>query len=260
MPRLEPLSVRLRRLSLAASLGLTLALAGTAALTTPSRAAERHGGPPAEHGPAAAGTAGSPNLAGPEAERAEPELGETPRHEGAEGEAHTTEGEHGGGMPQLDAESFPSQIFWLIVAFAGLYYLLRRKALPRVAEILEARQERIGADLDRAARLRSEAEEAQRRHEQVVAEAQTRASAEAKAVQERVQAEIAKRQAGLDAGLGKQLAEAESRIGAARERALSEVQNVAAEVAAVAVERLAGLKVGEAEVRDALARVTAEAA
>jgi hypothetical protein len=35
---------------------------------------------------------------------------------------------------------------------------------------------------------------------------------------------------------------------------------VAAEVAAVAVERLAGLKVGEAEVRERLARVTAEAA
>jgi F-type H+-transporting ATPase subunit b len=163
-------------------------------------------------------------------------------------------------MPQLDAESFPSQIFWLIVAFGRLYYLLHRKALPRVAEILEARQERIGADLDRAARLRSEAEEAQRRHEQVVAEAQARASAEAKAVQERVQAEIAKRQAGLDADLGKQLAEAESRIGAARERALSEVQNVAAEVAAVAVERLAGLKLDAAEVREALNRVQAEAA
>jgi F-type H+-transporting ATPase subunit b len=203
---------------------------------------------------------GSPNLAGPEAERVEPELREVPRHEGAEHDADTSEGEHGGGMPQLDSESYPSQIFWLIVAFATLFYLLNRKALPRVAEILEARQERIGADLDRAARLRGEAEEAQRRHEQVVAEAQARAAAEAKAVQERVQAEIAKRQAGLDADLARQLADAESRIGAAREQALAEVQNVAAEVAGVAVERLAGLKVGEAEVREALRRVQAEAA
>lgn len=259
MSRLEPLSARLRRSSPAVALGLALALVGTAALA-PSHAAETHGGPPAEHGPAASGTAGSPNLATPDAERSEPELRETPRHEGAEGEAHTTEGEHGAGMPQLDSESFPSQIFWLIVAFGTLYYLLNRKALPRVAEILEARQERIGADLDRAARLRSEAEEAQRRHEQVVAEAQARSGAEAKAVQERVQAEIAKRQAGLDADLAKQLADAESRIGAARERALAEVQNVAAEVAGAAVERLAGLKLDAAEVREALNRVQAEAA
>ena len=63
-------------------------------------------------------------------------------------------------MPQLDTTWFASQIFWLIIAFSVLYYLLSRKALPRLAEILEARQDRIAADLDEAERLRREAEEA----------------------------------------------------------------------------------------------------
>ena len=89
--------------------------------------------------------------------------------------------EHGGGLPQLDAHTFPSQIFWLIVSFLALYWLLSRKALPRVGDILEARQERIAADLDRAAALRNEAEEALRKHQAVVAEAQARAAAQLKA-------------------------------------------------------------------------------
>jgi F-type H+-transporting ATPase subunit b len=208
---------------------------------------------------------GSAPAAEPEL-REEPRIGETPgghgtaQEHGADAADHGAEGQHGGGMPQLDASTFPSQIFWLVIAFVTLYYLMRRKALPRVAEILEARQERIAADLDRAARLREEAEQAQRQQEAVVAEAQARALEQLKAVQERVSAETAQRQAELDADLGRQLAEAEARIGAAREQALGELQSVAAEVAQAAVERLAGLKVSEAEAKAALGRVMAEAA
>ena len=118
--------------------------------------------------------------------------------------------EHGGGLPQLDAATFPSQIFWLIVSFGALYWLFSRKALPRVGEILEARQERIAADLDRAATLRGEAEAALRRHEAMVAEAQATPRPTIKATQDRLAAEASKRQAELDAELNAKLAEAET--------------------------------------------------
>src|SRR5215207_1563076 len=113
---------------------------------------------------------------------------------GAEGfEKGVEAAEHGGGLPQLNAATFPSQIFWLLVSFAALYWLFSRKALPRVGEILEARQKRIAADLDRAATLRAEAEEALRRHQAVIAEAQATAAAELKTTQDRLMAEAAKR-------------------------------------------------------------------
>jgi len=82
--------------------------------------------------------------------------------------------EGGGGLPQLDARTYPSQIFWLIVSFALLYRLLKTKAIPRIADILETRQDRIGADLDRAARLRADAEAALKKHDSILAEAQAR--------------------------------------------------------------------------------------
>jgi F-type H+-transporting ATPase subunit b len=168
--------------------------------------------------------------------------------------------EHGGGLPQLDASTFASQIFWLIVCFAALYWLFSRKALPRVGEILEARQERIAADLDRAAALRNEAEEALRKHEAVVAEAQARASAQLKETQDRLTAEAARRQAELDGQLHAKLAEAEGRIAAAKDAALAQIQGVAAEVAKAAVQRLTGIEVAADEADATVAHVLGEAA
>jgi F-type H+-transporting ATPase subunit b len=168
--------------------------------------------------------------------------------------------EHGGGLPQLDASTFPSQIFWLILSFATLYWLFSRKALPRVGEILEARQERIAADLDRAAVLRSEAEAALHKHQAALAEAQARAAAQLKETQDRLAAEAARRQAELDAELNAKLAEAEGRIGAAKDAALAQIEGVAAEVARAAVQRLAGIEVAADEARSTVARVLREAA
>jgi F-type H+-transporting ATPase subunit b len=168
--------------------------------------------------------------------------------------------EHGGGLPQLDAHTFPSQIFWLIVSFLALYWLLGRKALPRVGEILEARQGRIAADLDRAAAMRNEAEEALRKHEAVVAEAQARAAAQLKETQDRLAADAAKRQAELDSDLHAKLAEAETRIGAAKDSALAQIQGMAADVAKAAVQRLTGIEVAAQEVEATVKRVLGEAA
>jgi F-type H+-transporting ATPase subunit b len=158
-------------------------------------------------------------------------------------------------MPQLDVSTFSSQIFWLIVCFGTLYYLLSRKALPRVSEILEARQDRIAADLDQAQRLRREAETALAIYEQAMAKAQGEAHALLADVQNRLQEEAAERQAELDRKLAAQVAEAEGGIAAARERALAEIADAAAGAAQAAAERLAGVTVSAAAAKTALRKV-----
>ncbi len=174
---------------------------------------------------------------------------------------HAAAAEHGSaGMPQLDATTYASQIFWLIVTFGVLFWLLSRKALPRVAEILEARQDRIAADLDRAAELRAEAEAAERKHAEVVAEAQARAQTQMKEVADRLAADTARRIAALDAELAAKLKDAEARIAASRDAALAELRDVAIESARVAARRLAGIEVDRAAAAAALDRVTGEAA
>ncbi len=232
MGRLEPLFKHLLVLGTVAVIGLAAPMAFAETTTEP---AAHHAAAAEEPGPA-----GGPGVAGFE--------------EGVH------EAEHGGGLPQLDALTYPSQIFWLIVSFAVLYYLLSRRALPRVSEILEARQERIAADLDRAATLRAEAEEALRQHQTVLAEAHAKAAAAIKETQDRLVAEATQRQAAVDAELAKKLADAETSIKSAKESALAQVQDVATEVAQAAVERLAGLDVSRADVEAAVNQVLREAA
>jgi F-type H+-transporting ATPase subunit b len=163
-------------------------------------------------------------------------------------------------VPQLEAWTFASQIFWLIVLFSALYYLLSRRALPRITEVLEARQDRIAADLDQAQRLRIEAEQALKTYEARVARAREDAQGLLSEIQARLQAEAAGRQAELDRQLTEQLQAAERRIAEARQAALRELEEAAVSAAQAAAERLAGLKVTKRAAQAALRQVLGEAA
>ncbi len=198
--------------------------------------------------------------AGGEAEAAADHAPTTEERAEAVGLEHSDEHGAGTGMPQLDASTFASQILWLVITFAVLYYLLQKKALPRVADILEARQERISNDLDKAAALRVEAEAAAEEYAKVVSAAQTKASEAIKATRDSVAADIAARTATLDKELGAKIAAAEAAVAQARERALAELEEVAVEVAQAATHRLVGVEVTAAEARAALAEVRKEVA
>jgi F-type H+-transporting ATPase subunit b len=164
------------------------------------------------------------------------------------------------GLPQLDPSTYPSQIFWLAVSFLLLFWLFRTKALPRVGAVLETRQSRIAADLDRATKLREEAEAALVRYQQVVADAQGKASGQIRETRERLIAENSARQAELDKTLAAKVADAEKRIRAARDAAMADLNSVAVEVAQAATSRLIGKQVSREAAEAALASVVKEAA
>src|SRR3546814_19289788 len=60
-------------------------------------------------------------------------------------------------MPQLDPAFWPTQLFWLAITFIALYLVIWRIALPRIADVLEARQRKLDDDLKKAAALKDEA-------------------------------------------------------------------------------------------------------
>ncbi|MGI9500744.1 MAG: F0F1 ATP synthase subunit B' [Geminicoccaceae bacterium] len=163
-------------------------------------------------------------------------------------------------MPQLEVSTYVSQIFWLIACFGVLYYLLSKKALPIVADILEARADRVRSDLDDAQRMRKEAEDALGRYEAVVAEAQKQAQMRVTETQAKLQTEMTDAQAKLDEKLARQIDDAEARIAKARADALKELDEAALTTAQAATERLSGVKVTKTDAKAALAAVLKEAA
>lgn len=176
----------------------------------------------------------------------------TPAETHAGTEAHG--GGHGGGgaFPPFDSSTFAGQILWLAIFFGLLYLLMSKVAIPRVANIVEGRAERIAGDLAEARRLRAESKAAGEAYEKALADARSKAQAIASETRERVSKEADDNRKRTEAELNARLEAAETQIGATKAQALSNVRVIAVDAASAIVERLAGASVPAAEIERAV--------
>lgn len=155
-------------------------------------------------------------------------------------------------MPQFDITTFTPQLFWLTVTFAALFFAMLRYALPRLTDIMEARQRHIEDDLEKASTIRAEANTVMAEYEQAVADARAQATAVIKQAAEEMSAESAKRQESFGRELAERTAAAEQRIVGAKQEALGQIAQVAGEVANTATVKLIGVEVDPDQVRQAV--------
>ena len=157
-------------------------------------------------------------------------------------------------MPQFDTSTFLPQLFWLAIIFVVLFITLRRHALPRISDILEARQMRITGDLEKAGGLKEEADRVMAEYEKALAETRTQATALIKQAGEEMAAENAKRQQAIVAELAAKTKDAEARIAAAKDEALAGLKSVAADAARAATAKLIGIEPQDTQVQQAVAK------
>lgn len=151
--------------------------------------------------------------------------------------------EHGeAGLPQLNTATYLPQVAWLALTFILLYLLMSRVALPRVAQVLQDRQDRIEDDLQKAEALRAEAQGVEHAYEKALSDARSQAAAVLSEAQAEISAQAARRQADFAAALAEKTADAEARIAAERQAALADVATIAADAA-----RQLAAKVGRVE-------------
>jgi F-type H+-transporting ATPase subunit b len=158
-------------------------------------------------------------------------------------------------MPQLDPSTFAPQLFWLVVTFVLLYLAMWKIALPKIGSILQDRQERIDDDLEKAEKLKQDAEAVREAYEKTVAEGRSQAQETIRAASEKMATEAASQHETLTAKLKAQTSEAEARIGAAKERALADIRTVATEVTQAAAGKLIGRDISEADAEKAVASI-----
>jgi len=156
-------------------------------------------------------------------------------------------------FPPFDAATFASQLLWLAITFAVLYWVIGRVAIPRIGGILKARADRIAADLDQAQQAKSASDAAVADYEKALAMA--RANANTIAAKARDEAKVAAdaERAATEAELNKKIAASEASIAAIKERALAEVGGIASDTAAAIVKALVGADVADGDVKAAVA-------
>ncbi len=160
-------------------------------------------------------------------------------------------------MPQISqlAETFASQLFWLLLTFGIVFFVIGRGMAPKVQATVDQRDKTVADDLAAAEAARAAAdaqEEAWRVRENAAREAAQKRVAEGRATGA---AASEKTLAAANAKIEARVAAAEAQIADASAAAAAQIETVAAEAAQDIVARLAGTTVTAAEAQQAVKAV-----
>ena len=168
--------------------------------------------------------------------------------------AHTEQpGGEKGAFPPFNADTFASQLVWLVITFVFLYLMMSKLALPRIGAIIESRQKRIADDIAEAEKLKQQSEDALAAYEKALADARSRAQTIANETRAKQAAEAEKRRKALEDQLNAKLADAEKTIAATKQAAMANVQTITADAAKLIVQQLIGATADDKAVASAVA-------
>lgn len=138
-------------------------------------------------------------------------------------ENHHTEVQHeaagGAALPQMRLETFPSQIFWLVISFSILYLVMSRVTLPRIAGVIQEREDKISDDLDSAQEMEREAQKLEKDYHASYSLTRDKARAVVEEAVSAASKEAEEKRAHLSASLKDKIDEAEERIKEERKNA-----------------------------------------
>ena len=144
-------------------------------------------------------------------------------------------------FPPFQKETFASQLVSFAIAFALLYVIVSKFALPRVGGIIAARVGTIEGDLAEAQRLKNESDAALKAYETELAKARANAQAIGSDIRDKLNKQADEERKLLEGRLAAKLADAEKSIAATRASAMGNVRSIATDAAAAIVQRLAGI-------------------
>ena len=113
-----------------------------------------------------------------------------------------------GVFPPFDTSTFASQLFWLAITFGALYFALSKIAIPRVAEILDARSAKIASDLDAANGAKKAADDAGAAYDKSLSDAKASAQQNVQSLRDKLHAETEAKRKALESDLAAEAASA----------------------------------------------------
>ena len=161
-------------------------------------------------------------------------------------------------MPQISqlADTYASQIFWVLIFFGFVFFIVGRGMVPKVMETVAARDGQIAADIAFAEAARRAADGAESSWQATAARQRADAHALIAKAKHDAAAAAESRLHAAASVIDARVAQADARIAAAAQAALSEIETVAAQAAGDIAQRLAGITVGadaaQAAVKEAL--------
>jgi F-type H+-transporting ATPase subunit b len=150
---------------------------------------------------------------------------------------------------------FFSQLFWLAVVFGIIYFVIAKGMVPKIQGVVEDRDRKIADDLAAAQKAREQAEASEEVYRQRIETGRGEALKVAQEAKNKAALDTEKKLKAVDEKIGKKVAEAETKIREAADKARRELELVAAEAASELVSKLTGQKIAVADAAPAVKAV-----
>ena len=147
---------------------------------------------------------------------------------------------HVRGMPQLFFDTYPNQIFWLVITLVVIWWVLSRIALPRIGAVLAERAGTITNDIAAAEEFSLKVKDAEAAYDKALADARVEAQRIAAETRAEIQKELDAAIKDADTEIAAKAAESEKAIAEIRAQSLDAIRDVANSTAAEIVSALGG--------------------
>ncbi len=141
-------------------------------------------------------------------------------------------------MPQLEPSSYISQIFWLTITFLGLWFVMSWWIIPRIAEIIDERRQKIESYLQKAENINKQALSALERYNEAIDKAKQDVAEKLAQEKLEMQREIEEQKAGMEEMLNKKIAENEYILAKERLEIMGAINDVSIQSAAAILQKL----------------------
>lgn len=160
-------------------------------------------------------------------------------------EAVHEEAGHGGGLPQFDPTSWPSQLFWLAVFFTLLYFVFGKSVIPSLGKTIETRTSYIADHIKKAEALSAEAEILKNEVNAAYKAAGQTASVQIAEAENVAKDKLATALSDFRTRFEQQVATTEQNIATAKQAAMADMEQIVVGLAAQAAEKIAGIPASE---------------
>ena len=155
-------------------------------------------------------------------------------------------------MPQLNPEFFVSQLFWLAVFFSFLLVFLWRVSLPRIAVVLEKRQNKIDNDLSSAKQLQEEAKKIERDINEKIYKAKQDTDNQIKETISALEKEVSVKLSSLDKELDDKISKSEKEIQKNRDSQLEDINKEILNIAKITISKISTFEFSNKDIEEVI--------
>ena len=152
------------------------------------------------------------------------------------------------GMPQLDPEFWPAQVFWLILIFFSLYMVIWKIFLPKITDSIENRKLKVMNDLNETQKLKESAEEKLNEYNNIIENTTKEAKRIIEDSRKKLENDIENKKQKFNEEIEKELMIIEKEIKALKKSSISNINKIAVEISSEIIKQIVGTEINKSNV------------